>query len=339
VIAEENPIQFFGRFRTLMSEFSDFYAARRSYRNSLDECTRREFSFSSRRGRSDLSGATLEMIRTLGCRFFRRAFGWCVPIGALGGLIGLGGGEFRLPVLMYAIGFGAKAAVPLNLMVSLVTLAFSLIVRSGTVSTAAVLPFLPEVVGLAAGGILSAAYGARLIQRLSSAHLVRIIGMLLAAIGVLMLGEVAHPFAYVALLPDAMAIHVLAGFVIGIGIGLVSSLLGVAGGELLIPALIFIFGADIKTAGSASILISLGVVVSGLWRHWRNATIPAGRGVQRITAAMSAGSIIGAGLGGLAVAYAPTTVLKVLLGCVLIAAASKTIASHSNRETARPGRH
>jgi uncharacterized protein len=39
------------------------------------------------------------MIRAVGCPYFRRALGWCVPIGGLGGLIGLGGGEFRLPVL------------------------------------------------------------------------------------------------------------------------------------------------------------------------------------------------------------------------------------------------
>jgi hypothetical protein len=32
-----------------------------------------------------------------------------VPIGGLGGLIGLGGGEFRLPVLMYGIGFNARS--------------------------------------------------------------------------------------------------------------------------------------------------------------------------------------------------------------------------------------
>ena len=54
------------------------------------------------------------MIRAVGCPYFRRAFGWCVPIGGLGGLIGLGGGEFRLPVLMYGIGFNARAAVSLN---------------------------------------------------------------------------------------------------------------------------------------------------------------------------------------------------------------------------------
>ena len=102
-----------------------------------------------------------------------------------------------------------------------------------------------------------------------------------------------------------------------------SSLLGVAG-ELLIPALILVFGADIKTAGSASILISLGVVLIGLWQHWRAGTIPLGRGAQRITTAMAGGSIIGALIGGLVVAYAPGF-LKVLLGCVLLAAAGKTL--------------
>jgi uncharacterized protein len=95
-------------------------------------------------------------------------------------------------------------------------------------------------------------------------------------------------------------------------------------GELLIPTLIFVFGADIKTAGSASILISLGVVLMGIWRYWRLDAIPKGRGVQRITSAMAMASLIGASLGGLAVAYAPVSFLKVLLGCVLLVAAGKT---------------
>jgi uncharacterized membrane protein YfcA len=116
--------------------------------------------------------------------------------------------------------------------------------------------------------------------------------------------------------------------VIGVGVGLVGSVLGVAGGELLIPTLIFIFGAEIRAAGSASILISLGIVLTGLWRYWRSNAIPQGRGIQRITFAMSAGSIVGAMLGGFAVAYAPIGFLKLFLGCVLIAAAAKTIACH-----------
>ena len=80
------------------------------------------------------------MRRTLACPFFRKAFGWCVPIGGLAGLIGLGGGEFRLPLLMHGIGFDAKSAVPLNLMISLVTLSFAMISRSGVVSLAAIVP-------------------------------------------------------------------------------------------------------------------------------------------------------------------------------------------------------
>ena len=70
------------------------------------------------------------MLRTLSCRYFQRAFGWSVPIGGLAGLIGLGGGEFRLPVLVHAIGFGARSAVPLNLLISLATLSFALLTRA-----------------------------------------------------------------------------------------------------------------------------------------------------------------------------------------------------------------
>src|SRR5438132_5106766 len=99
------------------------------------------------------------MQRTLACPFFQRAFGWCIPIAGLAGLIGLGGGEFRLPVLMHGIGFDAKSAVPLNLMISLVTLTFAMISRSSAVSLAAVAPHLTEVIGLAIGGMVSAVWG------------------------------------------------------------------------------------------------------------------------------------------------------------------------------------
>jgi uncharacterized membrane protein YfcA len=264
------------------------------------------------------------MQNTLASPYFRKAFGWCVPIGALGGLIGLGGGEFRLPVLLHGIGFGAKSAVPLNLMVSLVTLAFAMATRSQTVPATAVLAHWPEVLGLAAGGMVSAFQGARMANALSAARLVHVIALLLAAIGCLMLLEVAFPFQKIDWLPGGAGLHFAVGAVIGIGIGLVSSILGVAGGELLIPVLIFVFGADIRTAGSASILISLVVVLSGLWRYWRMGAIPHGRGVRRITSAMGAGSILGAILGGLALGYAPVEFLKLFLGGVLIAAAAKT---------------
>src|SRR5437763_17177623 len=57
----------------------------------------------------------VSIISAIGCPYFRRAFGWCVPIGGMGGLIGLSGGEFRLPVMMYCLGFADRSSVPLNL--------------------------------------------------------------------------------------------------------------------------------------------------------------------------------------------------------------------------------
>ena len=48
-------------------------------------------------------------------------------IGGLAGLIELGGGELRLPVLIQVIGFPARAAVPLNLVITLLTLSFALL--------------------------------------------------------------------------------------------------------------------------------------------------------------------------------------------------------------------
>jgi uncharacterized membrane protein YfcA len=43
------------------------------------------------------------------------------PIGILGGLIGLGGAEFRLPFLLKTFNKTAKRAVALNMLISLIT--------------------------------------------------------------------------------------------------------------------------------------------------------------------------------------------------------------------------
>jgi uncharacterized membrane protein YfcA len=163
-----------------------------------------------------------------------------------------------------------------------------------------------------------------MVIRLSCTHLGRLIAVLLGAIGLLMMAEAFLPLQSGDMLPPLALAHLGAGAVIGLAVALVSNTLGVAGGELLIPALILIFGADIKTAGSASTLMSLGVVLIGLWRYWRADAVPTWRGARRMTTAMSAGSIVGAALGGLAVSYAPVTFLKSLLGSVLLVAAAKT---------------
>src|SRR6516162_992250 len=261
------------------------------------------------------------------CPYFQKAFGWCVPIGSLAGLVGLGGGEFRLPVLMYVVGYPARTAVPINLAVSLITLTFAFVVRSKAVSIGALVPYLNEVAGLAVGGVASAFCGARFVSAVKSEHLIKAIAALLAVLGLLILFEVAYPFQYAQAIPAGAAFHFGTGFTLGIIIGFVSSILGVAGGELLIPTMMFIFGADIKTAGTASIVVSVCVVTSGLWRYWQSGAMETRLGARRIVSAMSAGSLIGAALGGMAVGVAPVGAIKAVLGFVLITAAAKVAVS------------
>ncbi len=106
-------------------------------------------------------------------------------------------------------------------------------------------------------------------------------------------------------------------------IGVVSSTLGVAGGELIIPTLIFIFGVGIKTAGSASLIISLPTVMVGLARYARkNMLFSRAEGLS-IVLPMGLGSVIGSVLGGVLAGIVPANWLKVILGLVLIGSAMR----------------
>ena len=103
----------------------------------------------------------------------------------------------------------------------------------------------------------------------------------------------------------------------GLAIGLVSSLLGVAGGEIIIPTLVFAFGADIKTAGTASLLVSLPTVLVGVVKYASRGAFTDKSILSNTVAPMGVGSVIGAIVGGLLVGIIPSAVLKVTLGIIL----------------------
>jgi uncharacterized protein len=116
----------------------------------------------------------------------------------------------------------------------------------------------------------------------------------------------------------------VAAILFGLGIGIVSSLLGVAGGELIIPTLLFVFGADIRAAGTASLLISLLTVAVGVLRHRRLGAFEERRDLTETVAPirpMGLGSVIGAVAGGLLVGLVSAAALKLILGVILIVSA------------------
>jgi uncharacterized membrane protein YfcA len=113
------------------------------------------------------------------------------------------------------------------------------------------------------------------------------------------------------------------GIVAGLFVGAVSSLLGVAGGEFIIPFLIFIFGADIKTAGTASVLISIPIVLTGVARHWLTGHYRSQSMLVYLVLPMCIGSVVGALVGGYLTAWAPTDALRLVLAAILAISAFK----------------
>lgn len=109
----------------------------------------------------------------------------------------------------------------------------------------------------------------------------------------------------------------------GIAIGLVSSLLGVAGGELIIPTLLFVFGLDIRTAGTASLLISIPTVPVGVLRHYRNGAYRSRTTATTLVAPMACGSILGAVIGAMLLPLFASSGIKAILAVILIVSAYK----------------
>jgi uncharacterized membrane protein YfcA len=264
-----------------------------------------------------------------GWRTITIALACALVIGGVGGLIGLGGGEFRLPLLVGLIGFTARGAVPMNQILSLITLVTALLVRWDTGSLIGVGEFAPAVVALGIGGMTAAWFAPRLLAHVSDHRLERAIAVLLMAIGMLLVGERFLPAGLPALVPAEIGWQIVVGIALGLCIGTAATFLGVAGGELLIPTLIFVFGADIHTAGSAVLFISIPTVGMGLFRYSRMGLLPGRSTLWRIGVPMGIESLVGAAAGGAFAGSTSAEVLKLLLGLILIAAVFKAFWRHS----------
>lgn len=249
------------------------------------------------------------------------AFAVGTGIGSLGGLIGLGGAEFRLPLLIGLFRIAALEAVILNKAASLVVVATALPFRATTVPLASVAAQWPIIFNLLAGSLLGAWLGAGWATRLKSATLYKVIAALLILIAiVLVFGP--HPDAVGSQSVTGAAL-IVAGIIAGFAIGVVASLLGVAGGELLIPTLVLLFGADIKLAGSLSLAVSLPTMLVGFTRYSRDQSFSVIGGNRVFLLAMAAGSIVGTYIGGQLLGVVPEQILLPLLAAILVISAYK----------------
>lgn len=259
------------------------------------------------------------------------AFGGAA-VALLGGLIGLGGAEFRLPLLIAVFELFPHRAIRINLLISLATLAMSAVARLSFIDSTNMLDYKGDILGMLVGGIIAAWVGASLLSRIPRSRIMGVIALLLIMTAALLAVESAlSGLSWVALGNDS-ALRPLVAVFAGLFVGAVSSLLGVAGGEFIIPILIFIFGADIKTAGTASVLISVPIVLTGVARHWLTGHYRSMSVLQYLILPMTLGSLIGAVIGGYLAAWAPTDTLRLTLAVILAVSSFKLWSKRSAAE-------
>ena len=262
------------------------------------------------------------MDRTYSIRRPSLAFIAGAIVGVIGGLIGLGGAEFRLPILITVFALYPHRAVRFNLLVSFVTLAFAAVTRL-KIQQIDFTAYADVVLSMITGGIITAWIGAGLLARVPAARLVAIIAALLLVVAVMLFVEATFTGSAFPTLPHQPLVRAGVGLFAGLFVGAISSLLGVAGGEFIIPILIFIFGADIKTAGTLSLLISLPVVAVGVAKHRMTGHYRSLDVLTYLVLPMSAGSVIGSVFGGFLSSATPTNALKIFLAVILATSALK----------------
>lgn len=239
-------------------------------------------------------------------------------IGILGGLMGLGGAEFRLPVLTFVFDFATIHAVMINLVVSMVTVAASLSFRLENAGW--LVPYLPIIFTLLTGSLAGAFIGAGIASRIDEKKLDQIVAVLLGILAVVIVAESSFTPQHIGWHPTVL---MAAGVLSGLIIGLFSSMLGVAGGELIIPTVMILYGLDIKIAGTLSLAVSLPTILVGLYRYRNKEPFAILRPNLRFILWMAAGSVAGAALGKAMMGIVSSEMLKVFLALILAVSAFK----------------
>jgi uncharacterized membrane protein YfcA len=177
-------------------------------------------------------------------------------------LLGSGGSIITLPVLVYAANIPPQKAVAMSLVVvggtSLAATAMN--ARSGHVHVKAAILF-----GIT--GILGAFFGAQLTHLVSPTALMLIFAILMIAIAILMLrGGLAHE------IEGRSACNWRRCSVTGLMVGVLTGFLGVGGGFLIVPALVFFGRLPMKSAVITSLVIIAINSFAGLLGHLRQAS-------------------------------------------------------------------
>ncbi|MEM2282756.1 MAG: sulfite exporter TauE/SafE family protein [Candidatus Hadarchaeales archaeon] len=240
-------------------------------------------------------------------------------IGVAAGLLGVGGGEFRLPLLICLLGFPVPVAASSNLLVGILTAGVGL---AGRLTIGISIPAFGVLVSMTAGSIAGALLGASLTRKIKEKYLRWGVGIILVLVGLKFIHEALGGEIHGGLVV-AHPLDLGLAAVLGLLIGIICGLLGVAGGEYRIPALVYFFGMSLKEAGTFSLAVSLPTILAGAARHREMGHL--GGAVLRISLALGISSAVGACLGASLLPRMHESLLRFLLGIVLLLATIRVV--------------
>ena len=109
----------------------------------------------------------------------------------------------------------------------------------------------------------------------------------------------------------------LTSWLIGLGVGLftgvVSGLMGIGGGNVMVPASTILLGLEQHQAQGVSLLVIVPTAISGAWSHYKRGNVN-----LRVALLLSPGAVIGGLIGARFAQALPGDTLRVIFGCILL---------------------
>ncbi|MCL2669861.1 MAG: sulfite exporter TauE/SafE family protein [Syntrophaceae bacterium] len=241
--------------------------------------------------------------------------------GFLGGLVGIGGGVFMIPLMTEVLKFRQQVAQGM----SLVAVVFAGLVGTIVYGVHGYLD-LPTAAVMAVMALLTVRLGARYSCVLPEWRLKRYFGVLLLCCFTALL--IVKPF-----LPGSPEtgppawVHWAILVLLGAMTGFISGMLGVGGGIFMVPMLVLFAAIPQHVAQGTSLLVMIPGSALGAWTYWQR-----GHVLPRLLPGLVAGVIAG-GYGGASVAHLfPDLEMRIIFSLMLFGMAIRYLRTPKKKD-------
>lgn len=225
--------------------------------------------------------------------------------GYFGGLVGLGGGVIMIPLMTAVLKLTQHQAHGTSLVALIFTglsgaMAYAL---SGSVDVVA-------AIFLAATAMITARFGARFAHALPAWQLKRSFGGFLLFVSLLLLSKPYLPHVTARLGGWEEIVLLL---LTGLFTGFLSGMMGVGGGSIMVPAMIFLGGFTQVAAQGVSLLAMVPSGAVGAWTHYRLGNVR-----TSLLWGLVPGIVLGSFAGGLTAHELTEQMLRIIFAVVQI---------------------